>query len=128
MSFSNYFLEQVAAHRAERQKLIQEQEKLHFSFDLEANLTDAERSANDKLTKFKEELVNPMFNAVIRDFYDNRSKVEGSKLYDVLDKMPKGALHHIHTSAAPPVETYVKLTYDPIVYFNEREGLFKVFP
>jgi len=42
--------------------------------------------------------------------------------------MPKGALHHIHTSAAPPVETYVKLTYDPIVYFNEREGLFKVFP
>ena len=69
-----------------------------------------------------------MFNVVIRDFYDNRAKVESSKLYDVLDKMPKGALHHIHTSAAPPVETYVKLTYDPIVYFNEREGIFKVFP
>lgn len=72
--------------------------------------------------------MNPTFNVVIRDFYDNRSKVESSKLYDILDKMPKGALHHIHTSAAPPVDTYVKLTYDPIVYFNEREGLFKVFP
>ena len=55
---------------------MQEQEKLHFSFDLEADLTDAERSANQKLTKLKEELVNPMFNVVIRDFYNNRSKVE----------------------------------------------------
>jgi hypothetical protein len=42
--------------------------------------------------------------------------------------MPKGAIHHIHTSAAPPVEVYMKLTYDPIVYFNEREKIFKVFP
>ena len=42
--------------------------------------------------------------------------------------MPKGAIHHLHTSAAPPVDVYLRLTYDPIVYFNEREGLFKVYP
>jgi len=42
--------------------------------------------------------------------------------------MPKGAIHHIHTSAAPPVDVYVKLTYDPFVYFNERDAIFKVFP
>lgn len=107
---------------------MKEQEKMHFSYDLESSLTDAERHADKKLIQLKEELVNPMFNVVIRDFYDNRGKVESSKLYEVLDRMPKGALHHIHTSAAPPVATYVKLTYDPIVYFNEREGLFKVFP
>jgi hypothetical protein len=40
--------------------------------------------------------------------------------------MPKGALHHIHTTASPSVEEYIKITYDPCVAFNEREGLFKV--
>ena len=40
--------------------------------------------------------------------------------------MPKGALHHLHTTAGPHVETYIKLTYDPLVSYNEREGMFKV--
>ena len=65
---------------------------------------------------------------VIRDFYDNRAKVENSKLYEILNSMPKGGLHHIHTSAAPPVATYMSLTYEPIVYYNDRERLFKIFP
>lgn len=101
---------------------------MHFSYDLEATLTDAERQADQKLTELKSELVNPMFNVVIRDFTDNRAKVESSKLFEVLNKMPKGAIHHIHTSAAPPVDVYLSLTYDPIVFYNERERIFKVFP
>jgi hypothetical protein len=75
----------------------------------------------------KSKLVNSDFNVVIRDFFANRKKVEESTLYTVLDKMPKGAIHHIHTSAAPPVDVYLELTRDPIVYYNEREKLFKVF-
>ena len=42
--------------------------------------------------------------------------------------MPKGGLHHIHTTAAPSADFYVKLTYNDCVYFNEREKLFKVVP
>jgi len=42
--------------------------------------------------------------------------------------MPKGAIHHIHTTAANPVDAYLKLTYDERVYYNNREKLFKVFP
>ena len=42
--------------------------------------------------------------------------------------MPKGGLHHVHTSAAPHVDTYIELTYDKATHYNEREGLFKVFP
>lgn len=101
---------------------------MHFSYDLEASLSQAERDADVKLTELKSKLANPMFNIVLRDFYDNFRKVEESKLYEVLNKMPKGAIHHIHTSAAPPVDVYLSLTYDPIVYYNERERLFKVFP
>ena len=54
--------------------------------------------------------------------------VEKSKLYDIINKMPKGSIHHLHTSAAPPIEVYLKMTYDEMVYYNERDGLFKVFP
>ena len=46
----------------------------------------------------------------------------------MLDQMPKGGLHHVHTTAAPHVDVYIELTYDPATYYNEREGLFKVFP
>ena len=42
--------------------------------------------------------------------------------------MPKGGLHHIHTTAAPAVDFYIQLTYNDSVYFNEREKLFKVAP
>ena len=42
--------------------------------------------------------------------------------------MPKGALHHLHTTAAPSTDFYIKLTYNEAVYFNEREKLFKVAP
>ena len=42
--------------------------------------------------------------------------------------MPKGAIHHIHTTAANPIDAYLGLTYDDRVYFSEREELFKVYP
>lgn len=48
------------------------------------------------------------------------------ELYALIDQMPKGALHHLHTTASPCVEEYIKLTYQDEVAFNEREGLFKV--
>lgn len=34
----------------------------------------------------------------------------------------------MHTTAAPAVDLYVKLTYNDFVYFNEREKIFKVAP
>ena len=54
--------------------------------------------------------------------------MKDSVLYKVLDTMPKGGLHHLHTTAAPSVDFYLKLTYDESVYFNERERIFRVAP
>ena len=54
--------------------------------------------------------------------------MKNSKLYEVLNLMPKGGLHHLHTTAAPSVDFYLKLTYNESVYFNEREKMFKVAP
>jgi len=50
-----------------------------------------------------------------------------TQLYQILSKMPKGGLHHVHTTAAPHVDVFIELTYEPETYYNEREGLFKVF-
>lgn len=89
-------------------------------------MTDVERAADANLTKLRNQLATPLYNVVLQNFYKVKPEIEAHKLYEVLDLMPKGALHHIHTTASPNVEEYIKLTYDPVVAYNEREGLFKV--
>lgn len=68
-----------------------------------------------------------MYNVTIHDFYKVKDKLMATQLYSVLEKMPKGGLHHVHTTAAPHVDVFIELTYDPLTYYNERMGLFKVF-
>ena len=65
---------------------------------------------------------------MIHNFFDNFVQIKNSKLYEILDKMPKGGLLHLHSTAAPSIESYLKLTYEDFVYFNEREMRFKVCP
>jgi adenosine deaminase CECR1 len=72
--------------------------------------------------------LTPLYNVVLHNFFENKEKVQNSRLFKVLDAMPKGGLHHIHTTAAPHVDTYIELTYEKETHYNEREGLFKVFP
>ena len=36
--------------------------------------------------------------------------------------MPKGGHHHLHLTAACPVEYLIDLTYEDYVYYSEREG------
>lgn len=42
--------------------------------------------------------------------------------------MPKGAIHHLHTTASIPVEAYLEMTRDDRVYYNDKQKLFRVFP
>ena len=108
--------------------MMEDEAKLHFSHAMHLQQTTDEKLANEKLQKLKVDLCNPMYNVVLHDFFDNKEKIEKSLLFKVLDAMPKGGLHHIHTTAAPHVDTYIELTYEKETHYNEREGLFKVFP
>ena len=54
--------------------------------------------------------------------------MRNSKLYKILSSMPKGGLHHIHSCGSGSVECFLELTKNDIVYFNERERVFKVAP
>ena len=42
--------------------------------------------------------------------------------------MPKGAIHHLHLTASCSVDFLISLTYDDIVYYSDKDSLFKVFP
>jgi len=95
---------------------------MHFSYGLEASLTEDERKACLKLKEMREEIANDEnYNTTIHNFYDHKEKMEASRLFKALNAMPKGAIHHIHTTAAIPVDAYVKLTYDERTYYSERD-------
>jgi len=64
----------------------------------------------------------------IENFFVNKEFMENCRLFKALNAMPKGAIHHIHTTAANPIMAYLSLTTEPEVFFNGRERLFKVFP
>ena len=118
----------IKQHMKERSQLIEADKKHDFSYELEAMLTDDERRANEKLKLWREEVANDTYNATIHNFFKNKTFLESSNLHKALNIMPKGAIHHIHTTAAFGVEDYLKLTYDPIVYFSQHEHLFRVYP
>ena len=40
--------------------------------------------------------------------------------------MPKPVVHHLHLTAAAPLDYLVELTYYDFVYYNSKENLFKV--
>lgn len=107
--------------------MMEEGAKRHFSYDCKSSATPEENTANEKLTELKKKMVTPLYNVTIHDFYKVKDALMKSQLYGVLEKMPKGGLHHVHTTAAPPVDVFIELTYEPQTYYNEREGLFKVF-
>lgn len=114
-------------HKQKRAVLEESNSKQRFSHAIQ--LTKEEEEAEKYLIKVRDEIAdNEVLNRTIHNFFENKEFMESCKLYNILNTMPKGALHHIHTTAANPIDSYLKLTYDPRVYYSKRENLFKVFP
>ena len=61
------------------------------------------------------------------DYYEKLDKLVGSKLYKLLNLMPKPAIHHIHLTAACPIKFLVeKLCKYDHVFYNDTAKIFKV--
>jgi len=83
--------------------------------------------AEKKLNKLRREMFEEDDTIVTGSYYDKLEKLKNSPLYDCLNHMPKPVVHHIHLTAACPLEFLVKkICYYNHVYFNEKEQNFKV--
>ena len=72
-----------------------------------------------KLQKMIKDINEPgIMDLTIENFFEQKETMEKSKLFALLNPMPKGAIHHIHTTAAIPIDAYVELTKEDCVYFN----------
>lgn len=54
-----------------RQELVEIEQKMHFSYDLEATLTEEERLVNDTLNLMRAEFKNDKNNTIIHDYFAN---------------------------------------------------------
>ena len=60
------------------------------------------------------------------NYFEKYKIIKKSHLYNILDKMPKPVVHHVHSTCMAPVDLLIKFTYNDFVYFNERKKVFKV--
>ena len=95
-------------------------------FDKDITLTPAEHRVEIKLEKLRAQLLEEDPTCITGDFYEKKTFLEKSKLYEALVEMPKPAIHHLHLTAACPLKYLIKLTYRDYVYYNQKENLFKV--
>ena len=113
-------------HKKQRDALFAKDDAQRFSSDIK--LTPEEEQANKKWLALRNQVAdNENFNMTIHNHFEQKSKIMDSKLYKVLDQMPKGAVHHMHTTAQFSLDVYKKLTYDDKAYYCEKENMFKVF-
>ena len=120
-------IDMVTQPRAMKKKMMLETDELRFSHGI--TLSDEEKQADIKLTAMRLKISNEdCDDKTIHNFFQNKKTMETSELFKALNAMPKGAIHHIHTTAANPIDAYLKLTYDERTYFSQRENLFKVYP
>jgi len=69
-------VERLAEHRARKASILAEEEKKHFSYQVKSQATDVERAANEKLAELKNQLVTPLYNVTLHDFYSVKEKLE----------------------------------------------------
>ena len=90
-------------------------------------MEEKEIKAEKKLFKIRDQMNAEDDTLVTGSFYEKKEKLMKSDLNDAFDIMPKTVVHHIHLTASCSVDFLVnKLCYYDFVYFNQKEGLFKV--
>lgn len=109
----------------QRDDLVTKSTADHFSNDVV--LTKKDEDAQKKLVAMRADLLqkDPTINT--GNYYEKLPGLLSSDLYDCLNVMPKPAVHHIHLSAACPLEFLVgKLAYYDYVYYNQKDQKFIV--
>lgn len=91
-------------------------------------MTDAERKADLKLAKLRDVISSKDYSCTINRFKELHHIILESDIYRALNIMPKGAIHHIHSTASIPIEAFIEITKEDFVYYNDRDKLLKCYP
>jgi adenosine deaminase CECR1 len=109
-----------------RNEMIKRDQKDYFTFDV-PYLTAKEKLAEEKLFRYRDELVQGDHSPLLLPFYDSKALIENSDIHNALKKMPKGAHLHLHPTAGFSLDLFLKFTYDDIVYYNMKMNHFEIF-
>jgi hypothetical protein len=91
-------------------------------------MTEAERAADQKLRSLRDVIASKDYSCTINRFKELHHKTQASELYKAMNSMPKAGIHHIHSTAAIPVEAFIEITKEDFVYYNDRTKLLKCYP
>jgi len=104
-----------------RKDLIEKTQESYFTVDV-SELSEKEKQVDEYMSKLRDDIVQGDHTPLLLPFYESKKIVENSKIYDVLQKMPKGAQLHSHVAAAFPMDVFINLTYNDNVYFNMEDN------
>ena len=111
-----------------KQYFLDQDAQRSFSYGLEATLTEEERKADIKLCALRDKIASKDYSCTINKFKELHEFIQQSEIYKAIDLMPKGAIHHIHSTACIPIDAFIEITKEDIVYFNDRTKLLKCYP
>nr|XP_021189481.2 adenosine deaminase 2 isoform X1 [Helicoverpa armigera] len=85
------------------------------------NLNEDENKANDVLMRWKmrelnDSYINPQHFNFSKHYFSYKKDIEDSKVYQIIRRMPKGAVLHVHSSLMLHADMLVKLTYEDHLY------------
>jgi adenosine deaminase CECR1 len=104
-----------------------------MAFDADIRLNDRERSVNRKLIRLRENMIDDYlaegFFPPAHDFLQSKAHIEQTKLYQLLRKMPKGGMLHLHGSAGADftwlIEQAIRLPNCYVYWEDDQEAYIK---
>lgn len=122
----------------EREVLLQRDSQLYF--DHAVLLGPKEEALNRKMQKWQQELLQQYkeqhFFPPARNFYQSKKHIENNPLFELLRKMPKGGILHLHSSAMGDPDWMIQraiATPEMYVYWGKTgrkyvKGQLRAFP
>lgn len=84
-----------------RQALMQQDSQLYFDYAI--SLSEKEQALNEQLVGLQKKMIqrykDTHFFPPARNFYQSKTHIEETKLFQILKEMPKGGILHLHSGA-----------------------------
>jgi len=105
-----------------------EKENEDIAFDADIKLSDAETALDKKIFQIRKQFLSDTESKKISlynsSFYEIRPLIEGSKLYELLQTMPKGGLLHTHSGGITEVQWIISAArkYQECYVYDQKDN------